>query len=66
MFHRPRLRRIGLRIESGRGFFIDQHDRNAAPAEFIGEHEPAGATTGDDDLGLIGKAHAFYPAINRA
>jgi hypothetical protein len=50
VFHRARLRRIGLRIQRRTGLGIDQQAAYAAPAELVGQHQAAGSTAGDQDI----------------
>jgi hypothetical protein len=42
VLHRPRLRRIGLRVERRARLRIDEQAAHAAAAQLVGEHEPAG------------------------
>jgi len=50
--HGARLGRVRLRVERRARLLIDEHDADAAAAEFVGEHQAAGAAPDDDDLGL--------------
>ena len=52
MLHRARLRCIGLRIERGAGLAVDQQAADAAPPEFVGQHQAAGAATRDQHVDL--------------
>ena len=51
MLHGARLCGIGLRVEGGARLGVDQQAAHAAAAEFVGQHQPAGTATGDQDVG---------------
>ena len=52
VLHGARLRGVGLRVESRRGFGVDQQAVDAARAELVGQHQATGAAADDENLGV--------------
>jgi len=50
MLHRACLRRIGLGIESGVLFGVDQKAPDTAKAQLVGEHQATRSATGYQDF----------------
>jgi hypothetical protein len=50
MLHGSSLRRVGLRVERRRHLLIDQNRADAAPSQFICEHQAAGPAADDQNL----------------
>jgi len=50
MLHGARLRGVGLRVEGGAGFGIDQQAAYIAPAQLDGQHQAARAAASDEDI----------------
>ena len=50
VLHGARLRGVGLRVEGGGGFGIDHQARYIAQAQLVGQHQPAGAGTGNEHI----------------
>ena len=61
MLHGTRLGRIGLGIESGRRFGIDQKTRDAPWPQFVGQHQSTGASTHNENFGFD-RVGAFHGA----
>ena len=50
MLHGARLGRIGLRVECGAGFGIDQQSPHTTPAQLNGQHQAKGPTPCDQHI----------------
>ena len=61
VFHRARLRGVGLRVKGGGRPVVHQQAAHTAPAQFYGQHQAAGAAAGDEDVGGEGGCHSHRP-----
>lgn len=61
MLHRPRLRRVGLRVEGRSRLLVDQDCGHAAAAKLVGQHQPARTAAHDQHRGAQTFDHGASP-----